>query len=198
MRGAMSETPTVILLAGGEAVRLPRKLERLADGVPLIVRAYRRLAAEYPVVISHSATFAPEIDEQLDAPKIADRWIRRGPLGGILSVCAAIEARRVFVVAGDTPNVAPETLRALCEAWIDGDEAVVPVHDGVIEPLVALFDRAALLREGMPLLEGGGAVRDAIARMRTRYLSMDAELFVNVNTPADWDRAFASQGLASL
>ncbi len=181
-----------MVLAGGDATRLPGKLERLVDGVPLLVRTFRALRATHAVIVSHARPFPAQLDAMLTCPRVLDRWSGRGPLSGMVSACEALDADRVYVVAADMPRVGPPLLAALRSAWRDGDEAVIPEHDGGIEPLAALYDRRALLREGLPvLLEGNAAVRGVVERLRARRLPMSCSLFANLNSPEDWSDAFA-------
>lgn len=184
---------TVVLLAGGEATRLPGKLERSGGGEPLVVRAFERFRDAFPVVVSAKATFAPGIDARLACPVVVDRWTRRGPLAGILSALAAVRTPFVFVVAADLPDAGVDVVRTLIAARADGDEAVVPEHERRREPLCALYERAAFERAALPVLRGGSAaVRDVLAALRVRTVAMPAGLFTNINTRADWARAFAS------
>jgi molybdopterin-guanine dinucleotide biosynthesis protein A len=97
-----------------------------------------------------------------------------------------IRAERVFAVAADQPNFDASLIVRLNQAWRAGDEAVVPEHDGNIEPLAAVYDRRAALREGFELRASRrNAVRDLVARLRTRFLRCEAAYFHNVNRPED-------------
>lgn len=184
---------TVVLLAGGEATRLPGKLERTDAGDPLIVRAYERFAPFYPVVISASATFAPAIDARLACPIVVDRWCRRGPLAGLLSAFAAVRTPLICAIAADLPDIDAAVVQALRDAYDPAVDAVVPAHERGIEPLCALYDRAAFERVALPvLIDGTAAVRDALARLRVATVALPAHRFANINTLADWARAFAS------
>ncbi len=185
---AATSDVTVVLLAGGEATRLPRKLERTDHGDPLIVRAYERFAPHYPVVISASATFAPEIDDRLDCPIVIDRWSKRGPLAGMLSAFAAVETKLALVVAADMPHVDADLARELLDAFGVGDDAVVPEHLHGVEPLCAMYDRAAVLRIAPHALRTSGAVHEMLAGMRVRYVAVEPARFANVNTRGDWNR----------
>lgn len=180
-----------MLLAGGEARRLPGKLERTIDGVPLTVRAFRAFRNDFDVVVSVAKPPPPEILAELDCRLILDTYARRGPLGGMLSACGALERETVFFVPADAPFVDVSTLAALREARRQDDEVVVPTHEGQIEPLVGLYVRRALLREGLPMLERGDvAVHRVIQRLRARRVPLPAELFRNLNTLEDWKAAF--------
>lgn len=180
-----------MLLAGGEARRLPGKLERKIDGVPLTIRAVRTFRGDFEVVVSAATPPPPEILAELDCRLILDTYERRGPLGGMLSACGALTCESVFFVPADAPFVDVATLAALRQARRPDDEVVVATHDGRIEPLVGLYVRRALLREGIPMLQRGDvAVHRVIERLRARRVSLPAERFRNLNTPEDWKSAF--------
>ncbi|MBV8150243.1 MAG: molybdenum cofactor guanylyltransferase [Candidatus Eremiobacteraeota bacterium] len=192
-----AETPQigVLILAGGEATRLPNKLTLAAGDVPMIVRVYRNTSAGRVTFISTRTTFPPEIDALLDCPMVVDRWARRGPLCGMLSAMPEMPTPLVFAVAGDAPLIDAAFIERVAQAWRPGDEAVVParLRDGreQLEPLAALYDRRAFLREGPPVLEDGdGGVLSVLARLRVRKIALDPadaeRVLVNVNTPSEY------------
>lgn len=191
----------VLILAGGEATRLPGKLGLAAGDMPLVARVYRNFAQpERETFVACNRTFAPELDLLLPVPAVIDRWSRRGPLGGLLTTMAQMRSRFVFAVAGDAPFVTPELLERLFTELQSGDEAVVPERheDGktYLEPLAALYDRTAFLREGLPVLRGGrGALQLVIRRLRARFVRVEGgRTFTNVNTPADYAALLESLG----
>lgn len=176
----------VVLLAGGAARRLPRKLERRIAGVPLLLQVRRNVDGPWPVYVCTAGRLPAALVARLDCLVLRDRTPGAGPLCALADACAALTQPRVFAVAGDMPHVGAAVLHLLIGAFHEGDEAVVPEHDGVIEPLVALYDRAALLREASVLLrEGERAMHCAVERLRTRRIRCDGAVFVNVNTPED-------------
>lgn len=182
----------VVILAGGEATRLPGKLELDAGGVPLIVRVFQNVRAAGPVYVSASRSFPPQIDRALECPIVIDRWPRRGPLAGLFSAFEAVREPRVFVVAADAPFVDARTAAELARLWEPGIEAVVPVNaQGRLEPLCALYDRTAFLAAaGAVLREGSGGVASLVERLRAKRVRLsDERVFANVNTAAD-RRAF--------
>jgi molybdenum cofactor guanylyltransferase len=178
----------VVILAGGEARRLPGKLELDAGGVPLLVRVYRNVRDTGPVYISASRTFSKAIDAALECPVIIDRWPGRGPLAALYTTFEYVREPRVFVVAGDAPFVTAAVADELLRAWEPELQAAVPVNaTGRLEPLCALYDRAAFLAVAGPLLrEGSGSVAAAVERLRSRRVRLSNErVFTNVNTTSD-------------
>lgn len=190
----MAEIPEigVLILAGGEATRLPNKLALAAGEVPMIVRVFRNVSPGRRTYISCKATFPPEIDELLPCPMVVDRWPKRGPLGGMLSAMEEMPTPLVFTVAGDAPFVAAPFIDRLTRAWQPDTEAIVPVRvrDGreQLEPLAAVYDRLAFVREGLDVVRSGeGKLRLVIDRLRTQKVAIeDPRVFTNVNTPADY------------
>jgi molybdopterin-guanine dinucleotide biosynthesis protein A len=182
----------VVVLAGGEAKRLPGKLFMDAGDLPLLVRVYRNVCAGRVTMISCKDALPYEIGMLIDAPAVIDRWPLRGPLSGLLSTMSELETPWVFAVAGDAPFVDAAFIDRL-EAQIGaGDEAIVPcrMREGKpqLEPLAALYLREAFLREGLPLLlAGNGSLHAVIDRLSTRFVEIaDERIFANVNTPDDY------------
>jgi len=176
----------IVILAGGKASRFPGKLETPVEGEPLLAHVYHNLRESAPVVIAAAGTFSPELDAVLDCPIVVDRWPHRGPLGGLLSACGELPVRRIFAVAGDAPHVKADVLQTLLQHWTEGDEAVVPVHGGRHEPLAALYDRAAVLREGFEVLHDGDASMHALLnRLLVCEVPLAPAFFTNINTVAD-------------
>lgn len=186
-------TVTVIVLAGGEATRLPGKLSMDAGDLPLLVRVYRNVCTGRATMMSCKGALPYEIDMLIDAPAVVDRWPMRGPLSGLLSTMSEARTPWVFAVAGDAPFVDAAFIDAL-EARIEpGDEAIVPrrMRDGKpgMEPLAALYERTAFLREGLPVLTGGnGKLGMVIDRLKTRFVDIDDDrIFANINTPDEYN-----------
>jgi molybdenum cofactor guanylyltransferase len=181
----------VCILAGGEATRLPGKLALAVGDVPMLVRVYRNVSPAGQTWLSTKGPLGPEIDAQLDAPQVLDRWPLRGPLSGLLSTMSAMPTEWVFAVAGDAPFVDAAFVATLAERITPDAEAIVPMHDrngNRLEPLASLYRREAFLREGMPVLLGGdGMLRFVIDRLKTTFVPVrDERVFANVNTPQEY------------
>ncbi len=181
----------LVLLAGGEAHRFPRKVERPVTDVPLVVWQYRRFVPHIDVAISLAHPLSAEVTEQLTSTLVFDRYLKRGPLGGMLTCCEVLDCETMFFLPVDMPLVAVTVLDALRDARQAGDEAAVAIGDGEIEPLVSLYDRRALLREGLRMLERGDvAVHRVVQRLRTRCVPIPVGQLANLNTCEDWEAVF--------
>ncbi len=185
-----ADPPTaVVILAGGGASRLPGKLELDAGGVPLVVRVFKNVRAVGPVYVSAAGTFPEQIDRALECPIVVDRWPRRGPLAALYHTLAYVREPRVFVVAADAPLVDARVAAELASAWEPGTQAVVPVNaERRLEPLCALYDRAALLDAARAVLERrSGGVAAAVERLPAakRVRLSNERVFANVNTATD-------------
>jgi len=185
----------VVVLAGGAATRFPGKLFAELDGTALLERVVANFAgATDELVLAIDGGFDVAVAERLGVRFVVDRVPRRGPLGGLLSALPELHARYVFVVAGDAPFVDANLARRLAASLQTGDEAVVPRHGSTpqrTEPLAALYDRAALMREGaIELQTGNGALRAVLGRLHVRFVDLGetSRTFANVNTPQDLAR----------
>jgi molybdenum cofactor guanylyltransferase len=183
----MPEDIAIVILAGGEASRFPNKLAHVVDGEPMIVRVYRNARAlGWPIIVAARRPFGSGIDALLDCPIARDRWPEMGPLGGLASACSIVEQKRVFALAADMPRVDGGAITAVTQAWQPGDEVVLPSHPAGVEPLAALYDRAALVREAAVLLaHGPPSMHALVRRLKTRFIELPQRYFVNVNTPQD-------------
>lgn len=199
----MPERPEigVVILAGGEATRLPGKLEMSAGGIPMLARVYRNVSPGRRTFVSCKGALSAELDLLIECPKVVDRWPRRGPLGGLLSTLDDVPTPLFVAVAGDLPFFDAAFIERLASAWQPGDEAVVPVHRArgpeQLEPLAALYDRAAFMREGTAVLEERGALHELLRRLRVRRYPVegkDTRIFTNINTPQDYAAVVAWMG----
>jgi len=183
----LGDDVTVVIVAGGNATRLPGKLALDAGGVPLLVRVYRNLSPGRPTLIA-APDLATELAAAIGARCVGEEGPKRGPLGGLLAAFAAVRTPWAFAVAGDAPFVDAAHIDRLVAAREPGDEAVVPRHtSGEVEPLAALYDVAAFVREGSAELAASGAVHKVIARLRARFVAIDdPRIFANINTPGDY------------
>jgi len=122
-------------------------------------------------------------------PVVSDALAERGSIVGVYSAALASPTERVRCLGCDMPFVTLEVLRCLA-AESQGHDICVPRHDGVMEPLCAVYSRSALpaLRS---VVEGGERrIYASYPLVDTGYWDMDPvrfadadRLFSNINRP---------------
>lgn len=181
------------VLVGGASARMGRDKAALeVGGVASATRVARTLAALVEDVVLVGG------DPPADAPgrRAPDPPGPRCALRGLVGALDACAAGRVLVVATDLPFVSPDLLLALV-AWPEADAVVPRPADGV-QPLCALYRRAAALDAARrALADGRLALHALLDDLETRYLDgadlaavdPDGRALLNLNTPEDLARA---------
>lgn len=189
---------TIVLLAGGRSTRLPGKLELAIGGEFMLVKVFRQLTSTgRPCVISVREPLGARIRQRLQAPTVNDAYQDGGPLGGLASAAAHVRTPLLFAAAGDLPNIDAGAIDAVERRYLEaarasgpGPDAVLPRHgDGEVEPLAALYDTAALLRNATQLLaRGQKKITQALEGLRLTYYDIpeaEEHKYLNINTAAD-------------
>ncbi len=132
---------------------------------------------------------------------IRDEFKGRGPLAGIHAGLNAIEKKAAFFLACDMPFLHNGLILRLVDCFEKRDcTAVVPRHNGYIEPLYAVYRKE--LKDGLSEFlqrDNGSSVRDFLKTVNTYYLDLEADcdwdnVFKNINTPGDWAEAIKHEG----
>jgi molybdopterin-guanine dinucleotide biosynthesis protein A len=207
------DAPVIVsafVLAGGESSRMGRDkaLLVLPTGETLLDRALRlaKSVSEMVRVVAPNARYS----EIAGAPVVEDIYPACGPLAGIHAALSASATELNLVLGVDCPLVTPELLRFLVRVAAGTDKlATVPRVQGHLHNVCAVY-RREFVKIAERILAGSAAVgRSAVGgtgRRRgtrvdrlfteapTRIVEEDelrlagfgAELFANVNTPAEF------------
>jgi molybdopterin-guanine dinucleotide biosynthesis protein A len=201
----------VIILAGGKSTRLGRdKASEVLAGKTLLQRAVDAcdgLASRYVIVTARGQRL-PRLTARVPIDPVEDVYPETGPLGGIYTGLRAIAGGALgasapapqigacLVLACDLPLLQPDLLRELLRI-APGQDAVVPVKDGLPEPLCAVYT-VGCIEPGRRLLEAGsykvaGLLEQVDALLlpesQWRVLDPDGLSFLNVNREDDLARA---------
>lgn len=183
------------ILAGGLARRMDgaNKADLRIGGERIVERQLRLLrAVADPVVIVSSRS---EDFSGLGVEVIPDAIEGAGPLGGIYTALLASRRERTLIVGCDLPFLTLPLLARLAEP--SDAELVIPRSSRGYEPLCATWARqcAGVLRRRIE----AGTLKAALAVEELRVEEIGAEflascdppglLFVNINTPHDYERA---------
>ena len=203
--------PTVVLLAGGLATRLPGKLMLDVGGEAMLLRAFRRLTASgWPCVVSARPALAPQIQAVFaghGAIEIAlDELEDGGPLEGLRSALRLVRTPLAFAAAADIPSLSAAFAQQLLAAYSAAPQpkpsAVLPTWpDGKVEPLAALYDAGEVARGAEAALRAGRrkvtAALDGLEVLAYPVTAADAAVLQNINTPADYERYGRIQSIAT-
>jgi molybdenum cofactor guanylyltransferase len=184
------------ILVGGRSSRMGSDKSRLQfagrTGIELIAGALSDLTSSVRLVGSRILHDGFE-----NIPDLHQQW---GALGGIHAALGACRSQWAAIVACDLPLVTAELFSRLggfAEAgpW----EAIVPIQPDLrAQPLCALYKRHLCLEVTEELIAAGEHTpRALLAAVKTRWVPFQElsdlagaeHFFINVNTPADYERA---------
>jgi molybdopterin-guanine dinucleotide biosynthesis protein A len=195
------------ILTGGRASRMGgvRKGTLEIDGQRIIDRQLAVLRPITPsIFMVSSATGETDADADGGLPTVRDRVADCGALGGIYTAIEASPSDRTLVLACDLPFLSAALITHM--AGLDAD-LVIPRGERGYEPLCAIYARACadpirrrlehgeLAASALPAgLTSEGLRVVEIGPEKLAAYDADGLLFVNVNTPHDYERARELQG----
>jgi molybdopterin-guanine dinucleotide biosynthesis protein A len=117
-----------------------------------------------------------------------------GPLCGLVDALTYARTDRVVVMACDQPGVTTELVRELLDAFVDGLDAVVPVVDGIAQPLAAAYTASAADALRAAVTRGERSPSRALGRLRWHALdTVESSWIADVDDPEDLARYAASR-----
>jgi molybdopterin-guanine dinucleotide biosynthesis protein A len=192
--------PSAIILAGGRSRRFGRdKAGAELLGSPLLQHVVERLAGvcdEIIVVTRKRQRLMPLDDRRFRV--VEDLYAEVGPLGGLCTGLTAASTPQALCVACDMPLLQVPLLAELSRLGAS-HRAVVPVYQGLTQPLCASYSKAcvALLEE--EIKAGNYRLQQVVDLLSPVYLQPiqwqpfdpDGLSFFNVNRAEDLERAAA-------
>jgi molybdopterin-guanine dinucleotide biosynthesis protein A len=185
-----------LILAGGSSSRMHRDKATLPyRGKSQLDRTFelaRRHVPEVFVSVRAAQTADPA---RARHPMIVDSVTGEGPIVGIRSALAAHPRVAWLVLACDLPFLSDAALAQLLR---ERDAEVLATayrsaHDGLPEPLCAIWEPAAAPALAAYQDDGGRCPRKFLIRHTVRLLEpLDARALDNVNTPEEYAEASAT------
>jgi molybdopterin-guanine dinucleotide biosynthesis protein A len=185
-----------LILAGGVSSRMQRDKAALQYGGKTQLDRAFELASRHVARVFVSVR-ASQTDDPTRAqrPMIVDSVAGDGPTVGIRSALAAYPEVAWLVLACDLPFLSDAALSQLLR---ERDAARVATayrsaHDGLPEPLCAIWEPAAATALAAYQAGGGHCPRKFLIRHATHLLEpLDRRALDNVNTPEEYARALAA------
>src|SRR5215469_11815354 len=200
------DSVTGFVLAGGKSTRMgtDKALLELA-GRPLIEHMLELARSVCPQVC---VVGDPGKYSRL-APVIHDLYAGQGPLAGVHAALSHSETNLNLILGVDLPFLSADFLSYLIsQARTSGAVVTVPVADGFVQTLCAVYRREFAEFAGRALTAGQNKVDAIFAQTSVRQLfeeelaeaGFGPQMFRNVNTKEDWQQAqlwFESHGFVT-
>lgn len=191
-----------MVLAGGENSRFPTQ-KAFADlggeqCIDMIVGLLRGVSVNI-----YLSTNSPELFFTLGLRMIGDVLPVRGPMNGICSVLEETGAPCLLAVPCDMPLLSRDLLELLLGRY-DGQDAVVPVFEGRIQPLPGIYSGKLAPRMRAMAFSGRSGLREllgsanvsTVAEAEIRMVDPEGRTFMNINTVEDYQRVNALKSSA--
>jgi molybdopterin-guanine dinucleotide biosynthesis protein A len=189
----MGKKISAVILAGGSNVRFKGQIKSnlLIGGKTIISRIIDTLKDLFDEIIIVSNT--PEEFKEYSIYKIiSDRYLKRGPLGGIHAALKDTRADALFIFAGDMPLLDKNIIARQLDVYQSSHcEVLMPCIGSAIEPLHAIYNSSVLETLEDYLNSGHNlAVRDFVKELNMKCLSLEESevtknAFTNINLPSD-------------
>ena len=185
-----------LILAGGSSSRMQRDKAALRyQGRSQLDRAFELAGRHVPQVFVSVRAAQVADPARAGRPMIVDSIAGEGPIVGIRSALAAQPGVAWLVLACDLPFLSDAALTQLLR---ERDPSAVATafrsaHDGLPEPLCAIWEPAAAAALAAYEAEGGRCPRKFLIRAAAPLLELrDPRALDNVNTPEEYARALAT------
>jgi len=190
-----SHPVTGFVLAGGKSSRMGAdKAELSLDGRTLLEHALATVRAVCgdALIIGSRARYGSF------GPGYEDIVPQCGPLSGVHSALTHSQTEWNLIIAVDTPFLKPEFLRYLIQlASAVSNTVVAPKIGGIVQPLCAVYSGKFLPIAEAALKAGKYKLEPLFPRDNTlvvheeelKQFAFTAEMFENLNTPEDLERA---------
>jgi molybdopterin-guanine dinucleotide biosynthesis protein A len=178
-----------LVLAGGKSRRMGSdKALLLQNGETQLSRAVALLESQLERVFVSTRHEQDGDSERARYARIVDQYDDMGPLAGILSAMDSNREVAWLVLACDLPNIDAATIEYLlahCSAEHCAS-AYVSVHDGLPEPLCAIYRPAARVSIDAFVAQGKFCPRKILLNSPTHLLTQpNPEALHNINSPDD-------------
>ena len=195
---------TGFVLAGGGSRRMGRDKAQLSWGSGTLLSHAVGILSK---VCSKVFVVGAKDDSDAPAPVVADSFAGLGPLAGIHAALANTTTEWNLVLAVDLPLISAELLTFIREQCEVGRLAIVPRIREFWQPLCAVYSQAITEAVSTELTHGRTSIHSLLERLSAGMINgktscirtveqsellehgFAAEMFTNVNTPQDLERA---------
>jgi molybdopterin-guanine dinucleotide biosynthesis protein A len=192
-----------IVLVGGGSTRMGRPKAWLDfDGMPLLARVVERVrpAVAEIVLVAAPGQSVPPVGN--DVTVVRDTHPGEGPLPALALGLATITAPWALAVGCDGPLLRPAVVAHLAALRDDACDAIVPVWNDRLQPLVAMYRRKLGPTFDAMVADGERRLQAVVRLPRVRRVESDAlrpldptgDSFRSLNTPEEYAAALVAFG----
>lgn len=194
----MMDESVAIILVGGRSRRMnfQDKMHLKIGEDSFLEIIMKKLSFFREIAISASKTQVQKLEletlqEQVEKKVyvIEDKFYDVGPMGGMYSVMSEIKAEYFFIVSCDMPYIEREIIEELYSYLQEGDDAVIAVTHGKIQPLFSIYSSRIKEIVLEQIEKEQYRVLDFYDMVQTRYVELDDKGSLrNINTLEEYER----------
>lgn len=191
----MKTKVTGVILAGGKNSRMGTDKGLLrVNGKKIVERtagAMKPLVDEI-IIITNGNNY-----EYLGFKTYKDLIKDCGPMGGIYTALHFSKTEKNLVISCDMPFITKELVEFIIQE--SGDSEIgIPMHNGKLEPLCAVYDKCCQTKLEELLKNKEWKLQDALGHFKVKHIlvsdfMLNKNCFVNINTPAEYDNLKSSE-----
>jgi len=181
-------TMGLIMLAGGKSLRMGQDKAQLQWQGKTFLETLLHKAQAYgfeEIIIAAGANSVQDTGTAVVV--VEDSYQDCGPLGGLQAALRVSRSDYLLTLSCDMPLLQLDFLTLLKTAADGKNKAVVPLADGRIQPLSALYHRDCMAPIESLLQGKKYRMTDLLGAVKTKYVAVmtPKSYFFNVNKPAD-------------
>jgi len=181
---------TGVILAGGQAKRMGGKDKALITVggeriIDKLISTLKQVTSDIIIISNSGENYGTNL------PFFKDIYPRKGPIGGIHSALAHASSENCLVLGCDMPYISFDLIDHIVQHSKDGD-VIVPLHDGTIEPLCAMYKKSIFDEVEDHIRTDRLKLQGLLKDLDTKFIEINTSLtfynrnlFANINTPGD-------------
>lgn len=189
-----------LILAGGKGTRMDGKYKGglIYEEETFMERLIRELQREAgKIYVSYGTCVHEHYD---NCTVIMDEYVDCGPIGGLHAGLKMCEQEIVLVAACDMPFLGIELYQFLWEQMTSGYQGAVPVVEGRIHPLAAIYKKEIVQIVEEQIEERDYRLTDTLDRLNIRYVALSdhpklCRMLQNINTVTEYEKLAGEGGI---
>ena len=151
------------------------------NGKPMVQYSLESVAdaCRYTFIVANSNRYS-----QYGVAVIGDVVSCKGPIGGLLTAVMHTTTDYVLLRSCDTPYITSAMVQHVIRC-LDGSEAIVPLHNGKLQPMCAAYSKTLIPTLQERISTGRLRMRELIEGVATKFVDMPDGVITNVNAFAN-------------